>query len=550
MKPRRPGRICTILSAAAALLLSLAFPLAAYAGMEEEAERQLQLAEKDLDAGNCERAALSAASAQRADPSRHEAFVVRALALQCLGHLEDAAALLRAYKVLRDKLPHDERVEPALAEIERTLEGPGEVEVVEEVAAAGPIDGPVAVLYGPDSDEKAAERAYAAAQPYLTGRPAVAVLTFRSVLPRGDDLIVVGSQPVTCDGVVLEGALDEHLASAEAAAPDFKPDIVDEAAAKAELLLACGEAGVDPDAVGRLLAARAQTRWVAGEPEGATLLWQEMFAVAPDRTIDMSLSPSAKALQLDAQTRASQEAAGADLHAVLPRGWSLRIDGVGTDLEVKVVPGRRIVRLAGPKGERVGLVLPVKRGRRVLVGTADALFEALFGPRPPGLVLGWVGGKLSPILEQEGAEAAVVVNLNTKPPTVRLFDGRSFLVVTPTPEKEQRAIAAAGNRLGPHPASVALLGGGLAATAVGVILAAVAQGDGAALQADVDAQPDAEAAQAAYDTVLAPYEAARTRERIGTGLAIGGGVVAVVGGITFVLPQAGKPKAVVEVAGR
>jgi len=55
MDRRRPGRTAAILSATAALLLTLALARPALAGMEEEADRQLQLAEEDLEAGNWSR---------------------------------------------------------------------------------------------------------------------------------------------------------------------------------------------------------------------------------------------------------------------------------------------------------------------------------------------------------------------------------------------------------------------------------------------------------------------------------------------------------------
>lgn len=91
---------------------------------EEEAARQLELAEQDLADGNYERAAASAASALRLHPGLHEAMVVRALALEGLGKTQDAAGLLRAYRDLRGSLPLDERVEPALARLEEPAEPP------------------------------------------------------------------------------------------------------------------------------------------------------------------------------------------------------------------------------------------------------------------------------------------------------------------------------------------------------------------------------------------------------------------------------------------
>ncbi len=90
---------------------------------EESAAKQLQLAEDELESDQFEQAAASAASALRLDPSLHSAMVVRALALQRLGQLEDAAGLLRAYRDLRGTLSIDDRVEPALAAIEVALAG-------------------------------------------------------------------------------------------------------------------------------------------------------------------------------------------------------------------------------------------------------------------------------------------------------------------------------------------------------------------------------------------------------------------------------------------
>ena len=438
---------CASIIAAGVILFSLAASATAHAGiMEEEAERQLQFAEADLEAGNFERAAASAASALRADPSRHEALVVRGLALQGLNRLEDALALLRVYKDLRGTLEVDERVEPAMAEIERLLAGPDLLPVLEKPMTSGPIEGLAAVMYGSDSDERAAEHAYAAAQPFLDGQPAAAVLALGSLLPRGDELVVVGPEPLLCDDTVLEGTLEGHLAAAEAAAVELEPATADEAAEAAELHLACGSAAVEPETVGRLLAVQAQARWFAGEPERASSLWREMFAVSPERTINTDLPPSAQALQLDAKTRASEERTVVDLQAIIPKGWSLRVDGVEVAGEVQLTPGRRILRLVGPKGALPGFVLPLEHGRHVLVGTADAFQDRLYRAQPPGLLLSWLGSKLAPAMEQESVRAAVVVNLDVNPPNVRLFDGTHFLVVTPDPQL-----------LAPSPASGAAL---------------------------------------------------------------------------------------------
>ena len=76
---RHRGVITGILLALAlALLLAAGLPSTAVAGIEEEATRQLQLAEEDLAAGHCDhRAGASAASAPRLNPALQEALVTR-----------------------------------------------------------------------------------------------------------------------------------------------------------------------------------------------------------------------------------------------------------------------------------------------------------------------------------------------------------------------------------------------------------------------------------------------------------------------------------------
>ncbi len=108
------------------LLLVLAISGPAFAD-DEQAKRQLDLAEQDLADGNWERAAASAASAFRLDGALHQALVVRALALMEMGQLEAAKGLLTAYVDLRGALEADRRVEPAMERIEVSLvpTGPG-----------------------------------------------------------------------------------------------------------------------------------------------------------------------------------------------------------------------------------------------------------------------------------------------------------------------------------------------------------------------------------------------------------------------------------------
>jgi tetratricopeptide (TPR) repeat protein len=98
-----------------------------------QAERQLELAEQDLAAGNADRASKAAASALRLDPGLLQALVVKALAYRALGRAEDARALLRTYLDLREGLEPDPRVEPALVLLEAELEP---FEVASALAAA------------------------------------------------------------------------------------------------------------------------------------------------------------------------------------------------------------------------------------------------------------------------------------------------------------------------------------------------------------------------------------------------------------------------------
>ena len=542
---RLPHRIQLLLLALfAALLVDVALPSPAFAGTEDEAARQLEFAEADLTADNFERAAASAASALRLDPALYDALVVRALALKGLGRLEDAAGLLRAYRDLRGSLALDPRVEPALAEIERLRAATGVSDTIieEEVVSESPA-GPLAVFYGPGTDPSASERAYNAARPFLGGQPAASILTLDSVMPTGDGVITVGSESLSCTGVLLDGTLKGQLEAAQAAAYDLEPDAAAKAAEAAELHLACGSGPVDRSSLARLLSARAAGHWFAGEPEVASRLWREMFTVDPSRPADSTLPPSAQAFQLDAKARAAEAPLLGTVQTALPEGWTAWIDGVQVgDGDARVAAGRRILRLVGPEGAGGGTVLAVGANATVLLGTARGLQEDVLAARPNPQALEWLGGILAPQVSQQGAAAALVVNLATDPPTVRRFDGVRSLILTPSKARRSPGTrATAGTASGPHPGSVLLLGGGLAATVVGVIVAAVANRDGVATQAGVDSLTS-------YSSAYGTYEATRTRERVGTGLAIGGGVVAVAGAVTFVIPNKTKPKAAAEVA--
>jgi hypothetical protein len=444
---------------------------------------------------------------------------------------------------LRGPLPVDERVGPALAEIERQLSGVGDAEVQDE-AGQDEVTGRALILYGPATDDGAAELAYTAAQPYLGPEPAAGILALGTLLPRGSELVVEGAGVTACQGAP-EGTLPELLGSAESALTELELEAAIAAADAAEQHLGCGDGPVEPASRSRLLAARAQIHWLSGEPEGATWAWSELFALDPSWKLDTDLSPEAQALQLDAKTRGAKRLEQATLTFAVPEGWTVSLDGEpvdGSTAEVRV--GRHPVRLAGPDGEAVGAVLALpRRGGTVLVGTGAGLLAAIYTSSPPPVVLGWLGRQLSPRMADDDAKLALVVDVSADPAMVRRFDGRTFLVVS-TRSTGGHARAQAGRTgAGPGPGSVALLGGGLAVTAVGVILAAVAHSQGASTL-------DSMGSVVGYSDGWAVYEATRTQEQVGLGLAIGGGVVAAVGGITFAIPSKTKVKVQQEAAAR
>ena len=104
-----------------AVFIRVSQPMPAFAGIEEEAARQLELAEADLEAGRAEQAAAAAASALRLDPGLHTALVIKALAYRAMDRADEARSLLRAYLDLRGSLTADPRVKPALVLLEAEL---------------------------------------------------------------------------------------------------------------------------------------------------------------------------------------------------------------------------------------------------------------------------------------------------------------------------------------------------------------------------------------------------------------------------------------------
>ena len=528
-----------------ALLLSLllgTIPAVAIAGLSDEAARQLELAEEDLEAGNFERAAASAASALRLDPALHAALVTRGLALRGLGRTDDAGALLRAYRDLRGSLPLDERVEPALAQIEAEELRESVPAKAATAATEAPVElpvGPLVVVYGPGTEAAASEAAYAAARPFLGGQPAAAALPLSAAInAEAGALLVLGAPSTGCAAAQLGGTLEEQLDAAEAQLLALEPQAAIAALDASERHLACG-GGAPRAAVTRLLAARAHMYWLGGEPERASALWLELFTLDPERPVDSELDPTAQALQLDAKARAAERPATVEVALTLPSGWSAAIDGAPAAAPQLALPaGRRIVRLTGPAGETLGAVVELARDAVAVIGLGGSVVGELYGAAPPAAVLKFAAEELLQVAEREQAIGVLLVNLGERMPTVRRFDRAGSFILT----GRVSAVGAARGRgtpsaraASPPVGSVVLLGGGLAATAIGVIVAAVGHKDGEGLVSTMGTVDG-------YANGYADYEGARAQERVGVGIALGGGVVAAVGAVTFVIPRSHRPE--------
>ena len=530
----RRSVVCSGLLLLVALCLS--GPPLAWASSQEEAARQLELAEADLLAGNYERAAASAASALRLDPSRHDALVVRGLALQALGQLDDAAALLRAYRDMRGGLPVDARVEPALAQIEQLQSGKP------DRAGRRPKPGPtrrppaesadaIAVLFSPDEGQSTGKRAYAAARPFLDKKPTTTVLPLDSILPRDNAGVVLGAEASTCGEVTVPGWPAGFLAAAETAIGERDAEAARAAARNAELAIACGDQDMDPSELGRLLSLRAMTGWISGDEEQASRIWRQLFALQPDYPIEEFVPPTARALQLEARQRAAEAPALVELTVLLPDGWLALAHG-GPYGGGGLPAGRRVLRLVGPDGARIGLVVELKSGSSATVSTVEYLKQAARGPGADQVGLTWLSDRLAPLMEQ-GAAGVLLVDLSPTTPHLRSFDGERFLVVSaPARARPEGTRPPPAEVAVPRDGSIALVGGGLAATVAGIIVGLAAHGDGVELQ---EMMQTGVGFSDNYDA----YQSARTGERVGVGLAIGGGVVAAAGALTFVIPAPG-----------
>ncbi len=170
-------RIVPIVVAILAVVLAASPTLA---GMEEEAERQLEFAREELADGRLERAIASAESALRLNPAAYEAFLIKGLAYEQLEQLDLARSLLVAYKEITKGLTPDPRVDEALARMEaagrrapRHRSVRPEVEVA-EVGATGEVSDAVDV-------ERFRERVEGALQ---AGECAVALATATELTSR------------------------------------------------------------------------------------------------------------------------------------------------------------------------------------------------------------------------------------------------------------------------------------------------------------------------------------------------------------------------------
>jgi hypothetical protein len=103
------------------LLLLGGLPTVAQAQLEEQAARQIALAQEDLDAGNYERAVNSASSALRLNPLLYEALVIKALAYEKLNETMLAYSLLVTYQELSRGMTQNPKVEPALQRLRKLI---------------------------------------------------------------------------------------------------------------------------------------------------------------------------------------------------------------------------------------------------------------------------------------------------------------------------------------------------------------------------------------------------------------------------------------------
>lgn len=400
-------------------------------------------------------------------------------------------------------------------------------------------DLPSVILYVPAGDEAAAERAFRAALPFAGGQAIASVLPLRGALPPEDDATaLVGLAGGPCPAAPAM-SFEELAARAEDATTSVEIDRALAEVEEAERVLACF--GATPSQVGRLVAVRALAAWLDGRRADAAASWRELYSLQPERTSDAEIPPDAQAAQLAAKTEEGVAPSGGAILWALPAGWSASVDGEAVRGDRSAVAaGRRVLRIDVPGGTSLGGVAVVSPGATALVGTRGAIDGAISAGRLDEGLVAWLALAVGPQVEREGARAALLVDLGTEPPAVwRLLDG-GHLLLTPVPGSPDVGVAAreGGHRTAdPRTIGSVVLGGGLAASAVGIILASVAHRDG--YQLDMQSVDG-------FNQNHEAYESARTRERVGVGLGIGGGVVAAAGSVVVLLPSPRRQPAAVE----
>jgi|GEM_PF-7063072 len=393
-------------------------------------------------------------------------------------------------------------------------------------------EGPMMLLFSGAQGPQGAERAYTAARPFLGDQAPSSVQSLASVT-RVDDaaLLVTGDLALTCGEVSPVGTLTAKLTEAAEAAYGLEPDVAAAAIAVAQRHLACGVEPVRPEDARALLRARGAAAWFSGEAEVAAGLWHELFILAPGAQTDADLPPDALAAQLDAKARAARSPVTGDLTLAVPTGWVAHVDGVAVEgRTVALAAGERVVRLRGPTSRSHGMVLELMPGADLAVGTGAGLAQELSRPEPSRVVLSWLGAQLAAAAAATGAAGVLLVDLSPSVPTVRRFEDGDSLILT-APNSRATASSAAGSpRGGTKVGSAVLLGAGALAAGLGIALAAVAHAQGRGLA-------DSMQTVSGFNSAHAAYQQAQVRERVGVGVAIGGGVVAAVGGITLPIPS-------------
>ena len=188
---------------------SWAWPCQARADEELEAQaaRQLAFARDELAQGLCERSLSSAQSALRLSPGSYDAFVVKALAYECLGDAKRARAMLIAYReIVGEALMSPEAIEAA----ERLLpRGPGRKKRQEKPAAKKPKSKPERKEPPALAVKKPVREAPRAAKPARetpssAPKPAAVALSGSAGLDRQGLLVSIGGGGVLVDRLEAE----------------------------------------------------------------------------------------------------------------------------------------------------------------------------------------------------------------------------------------------------------------------------------------------------------------------------------------------------------